>query len=124
MLLLLVGRSNTYVTLSSDSIDKLCDTAIEDGNVLVSFYVQSLLTSILMDLSVDACVSELETDPTLPERTPIDALDWQRLLTFFLENTYFAFDGYFYEQDFATLEELHTTLLKQCKTLHRIDQLD
>ncbi|XP_037501525.1 uncharacterized protein LOC119375419 [Rhipicephalus sanguineus] len=118
----LVGRSNTYVRHSGDFIDKVRDIALEDGDILVSFDVQSLFTSIPTGLAVDACVSALETDATLPERTPIEVQDLRRLLTFCLDNTYFTFEGCFYKQVHGTAMGAAVSVTAANLTMERLEQ--
>ncbi|XP_070393726.1 dnaJ homolog subfamily B member 6-like [Dermacentor albipictus] len=74
----------------------------EDDEVMVSFDVVSLFASIPTDLAVEACTSALESDRTLPGRSPIDVPDLQRLLCFCLGNTYICFDKVFYRISIRT----------------------
>ncbi|XP_065307646.2 uncharacterized protein [Dermacentor albipictus] len=92
----LVGKSSTHVSNSCDFIEKVRDVSLDNDEVMVSFDVVSLFTSIPTDLAVDACTSALESDRTLPDRSPIDVPDLKRLLCFCLGNTYFCFDKVFY----------------------------
>lgn len=62
----------------------------------------SLFTSIPTDMAVEACTTALESDRTLPDRSPIDVPDLKRLLCFCLANTYFCFDKVFYRQVHGT----------------------
>ncbi|XP_050038905.1 uncharacterized protein [Dermacentor andersoni] len=94
----LVGKSSTHVSNSCDFIEKVRDVSLDDDEVMVSFDVVSLFTSIPTDLAVEACTSALESDRTLPDRSPIDVPDLKRLLCFCLGNTYFCFDKVFYRQ--------------------------
>ncbi|XP_072144232.1 uncharacterized protein [Dermacentor andersoni] len=94
----LVGKSSTHVSNSCDFIEKVRDVSLDDDEVMVSFDVVSLFTSIPTDLAVEACTSALESDRTLPDRSPIDVRDLKRLLCFCLGNRYFCFDKVFYRQ--------------------------
>lgn len=98
----LVGKGSTHVSNSCDFIEKVRDVAIDDDEVMVSFDVVSLFTSIPTDMAVEACTTALESDRTLPDRSPIDVPDLKRLLCFCLANTYFCFDKVFYRQVHGT----------------------
>ncbi|XP_077547706.1 uncharacterized protein LOC144159928 [Haemaphysalis longicornis] len=98
----LVGNSATHVLHSGDFIDKARDIPLEGGDILVSFDVQSLFTSIPTGLAVDACVAAHERYTSLPERTPTEVPDLRRLLKFCFENTYFTFDNLLYKQVHGT----------------------
>ncbi|XP_077541239.1 uncharacterized protein LOC144153472 [Haemaphysalis longicornis] len=69
---------------------------------MVSFDVKSLFTSVPIDHAVNKCTAALESDATLPQRSPIDAADLRRLLDFCLKNTYLVFMGNFYKQSQRT----------------------
>ncbi|XP_075547643.1 4-pyridoxate dehydrogenase-like [Dermacentor variabilis] len=94
----LIGKSSTHVSNSCDFIEKVRDVSLDDDEVMVSFDLVSLFTSIPTDLAVEACTSALESDRTLPDRSSIDVPDLKRLLCFCLGNTYFCFDKVFYRQ--------------------------
>nr|XP_054925874.1 uncharacterized protein LOC129384453 [Dermacentor andersoni] len=98
----LVGKSSTHVSNSCDFIEKVCDVSLDDDEVMVSFDVVSLFTSIPTDLGVEACTSALESDRTLSDRSPIDVPDLKRLLCFCLGNMYFCFDKVFYRHAAGT----------------------
>ncbi|XP_075550212.1 uncharacterized protein LOC142583607 [Dermacentor variabilis] len=91
-----VFQGSTHVQHSEDFINKIRDFTPDDQEVLVSFDVVSLFTSVPIRLAAETCTAALDDDPTLPERTPFDVPDLKRLLLFCLENTYFTFEGTFY----------------------------
>ncbi|XP_075559328.1 uncharacterized protein LOC142590809 [Dermacentor variabilis] len=115
----LVGKSSTHVSNSCDFIEKVRDVSLDDDEVMVSFDVVSLFTSIPTDLAVEACTSALESDRTLPDRSPIDVPDLKRLLCFCLENTYFCFDNIFYRQVHGTKRSLRTSRARSHTTQPR-----
>ncbi|XP_049267386.1 uncharacterized protein LOC125756556 [Rhipicephalus sanguineus] len=69
---------------------------------MVSFDVKSLYTSVPIDFAVKVCTEALESDPSLPERTPLEAPDLSRLLEFCLSNTYLTFQKKFFKQVHGT----------------------
>lgn len=75
---------------------------LEDDDVLVSFDVCSLFTSIPVELAVETCRKRLELDERLPDRTPFDAAELCKLLHFCLSNTYFTYNSDIYKQTFGT----------------------
>ncbi|KAK8773731.1 hypothetical protein V5799_011736 [Amblyomma americanum] len=75
---------------------------IEDDEILVSFDVKSLFTSVPTDLAVKVRTDALQADATVPERTPIEVPDLSRLLQFCLSNTCFTFQESIYKQVHGT----------------------
>ncbi|XP_049273323.1 uncharacterized protein LOC125759096 [Rhipicephalus sanguineus] len=94
----LVGKSATYIRNTYDFIEKVKDTIVDPDEVLVAFDVVSLFTSVPIDMAVDVCVTALDKDPTLPERSPLEVHDLGSLLKFCLSNTYFTFQKKYYRQ--------------------------
>ncbi|XP_037505083.1 uncharacterized protein LOC119381202 [Rhipicephalus sanguineus] len=98
MLSPLVGQGNTHVRNSAHFVEKIGSLVFDEDEVMVSFGVVSLFTSIPTDLAVESCAAALEADPHLAERSPFDVPDLRKLLSFCLANTYFSFDKVFYKQ--------------------------
>ncbi|XP_077516362.1 uncharacterized protein LOC144126209 [Amblyomma americanum] len=98
----LVGKGPTFIRNSFDFTEKVRDAVVEDDDIIVSFDVTSLFTSVPVDLAVDVCAAALQNDEKLSERTPLEAQDLLRLLKFCLKNTYFVFRGSFYKQVHGT----------------------
>ena len=73
-------------------------TAPKTGECLSSYDVTVLFTSIPVDPALGIIKDLLEKDPTLKERTVMSIGDIVLLLEFCLKNTYFSFQGQFYEQ--------------------------
>ncbi|XP_037506744.2 uncharacterized protein LOC119382905 [Rhipicephalus sanguineus] len=98
----LVGKTETHVRNSYDFIEKVRNTVLHDDEIMVSFDVKSLYTSVPIDFAVKVCTDALESDPSLPERTPLEAPDLSRLLEFCLSNTYLTFQKKFFKQVHGT----------------------
>ena len=68
------------------------------GECLSSYDVSALFTSVLTDPALKIIKVLLVKDPTLKDRTVIGIDDIILLLEFCLKNTYFSFQGQFFEQ--------------------------
>ena len=69
--------------------------------IMVSFDVVSLLTSIRTTLALEVTKNRLEADPAISERTNMSVDNIMNLLEFVLDNNYFLVDGTFYKQIFG-----------------------
>ena len=68
------------------------------GECLSSYDVSVLFTSVPIDPALKIIKDLLVKDPTLKDRTVIGVDDIILLLEFCLKNTYFSFQGQFFEQ--------------------------
>ena len=68
------------------------------GECLSSYDVSALFTSVPIDPALKIIKDLLVKDPTLKDRTVIGIDDIILLLEFCLKNTYFSFQGQFFEQ--------------------------
>ena len=68
------------------------------GECLSSYDVSALFTSVPIDPALKIIKDLLVKDPTLRDRTVIGIDDIILLLEFCLKNTYFSFQGQFFEQ--------------------------
>ncbi|KAH6942490.1 hypothetical protein HPB50_006632 [Hyalomma asiaticum] len=94
--------SKSYLGPSSETSRCSAPNSSKAGSyvdeVLVSFDVKSLFASVPKDLAVKVCTAVLDSDPTLPERTPFDVPDLSRVRQFCLGNTYFTLQQSFFKQ--------------------------
>ena len=71
---------------------------LQDDEMLVSFDVKSLFTSIPVSEAIDICERRLQMDKTLSKRTSMDVNTIISLIRFCLTNTSFLYGGKPYQQ--------------------------
>ena len=98
ILKLLVGKSPHHINSTQDFVELVQNVTLLPGECLSSYDVAALLTSVPVDLALGIIKDLLKKDPTLKERTVMSVWDIVLLFEFCLKNTYFAFQGQFYEQ--------------------------
>ena len=94
----LVGKSPRHITSTQDFVEQVKQIKLEPGECLSSYDVSALFTSVPIDPALNIIKDLLEKDNTLKERTFMEVRDIILLLEFCLKNTYFSFQGQFYEQ--------------------------
>ena len=95
-------QNNKYtVKNSSDFVEKLSANTIDPQEIMVSFDVVSLLTSIPTTLALQVTKNRLECDLTISERTNLFVDNIMKLLEMMLDNNYFVFNGAFYKKIFG-----------------------
>ena len=94
----LVGKSPHHITSTQDFVEQARHIKLEPGECLSSYDVSALFTSVPIDPALNIIKDLLEKDTTLKERTVMEVGDIIFLLEFCLKNTYFSFQGQFYEQ--------------------------
>ena len=94
----LVGKTKFTLKNSYQFADLLKDVNVESNKCMVSFDVVSLFTKIPINLAKDVACEQLINDVTLSERTEMTINDIEIALNFCLNNTYFVFQGKFYQQ--------------------------
>ena len=65
---------------------------------MASFEVKALFTSVPVDPAIQIVQQKLQHDPTLQSRTNMSIPHIISLLEFYIKNTYFLFQGKYYEQ--------------------------
>ena len=94
----LVGKSPHHINSTQDFVEQAKHFKLEPGECLSSYDVSALFTSVPIDPALNVIKDLLEKDNTLKERTVMEVGDIIHLLEFCLKNTYFSFQGQFYEQ--------------------------
>ena len=94
----LVGNSIHHVNNSKEFTEEIRNIKVERGECITSFDVTALYTSIPVADAIEVIKRRLEQDTELPRRTTWSPNNILKLLEFCLVNTYFLFDGQFFEQ--------------------------
>ena len=94
----LVGQSQHYLKNTQHFIQQIQQVKLDQDEVISSYDVKALFTSVSVDPSINIVKQRLTQDPTLPKRTQMSIPQIVTLLEFCLKNTYFLFQGKYYEQ--------------------------
>ena len=94
----LVGQSPHHLKNTQHFIQQLQGKRLELGEVITSFDVKALFTSVPVQPAIHIVKQRLQQDNTLPQRTSMSIPQITSLLEFCLTNTYFFFEGKYYEQ--------------------------
>ena len=94
----LVGQSPHHLKSTQHLIQQLQGKKLEPGEVIASFDVKALFTSVPVKPATQIVKQRLQQDNTLPQRTSMSIPQITSLLEFYLTNTYFIFQGKYYEQ--------------------------
>ena len=95
----LVGQSPHHINSTQDfELNRPNTSNWTSGECLSSYDVSALFISVPIDPALQIIKDLLVKDNTLKERTVMDVEDIILLLEFCLKNTYFSFQGQFYEQ--------------------------
>ena len=91
----LVDQSSHHLKNTQHFIQQLQGKRLEPGEVITSFNVKALFTSVPVAPGIQIDKHKLQQDPTLPQRTNVSIDQIITLLEFCLTNTYF-FQGKYY----------------------------
>ena len=94
----LVGKSPHHINSTQDFVEQDRHITLVPGKCLSLYDVSALFTSVPIDPDLKIIKDLLVKDPTLEDRTVIGIDDIILLLEFCLKNTYFSFQGQFFEQ--------------------------
>ena len=92
------GLSKSYVKNSEHFAVKIENTTLNGCDLLVSFHVKSLLTSVPIDEAMSRVATLLLADSSLEERTTMSPATICQLTELCLRTTYFEFQEDFYKQ--------------------------
>ena len=94
----LVGKSPHHIISTQDFVEQVKHITLAPGECLSSYDVSALFTSVPIDPALKIIKDLLVKDSMLKDRTVIGIDDIILLLEFCLKNTYFSFQGQFFEQ--------------------------
>ena len=94
----LVGRSPHHVQNNKDFLESIRNIKLQPDECIMSYDVSALFTSIPIDPAIKIIQKHLEDEKDLSKRTSMTVNHIICLLEFCLRNTYFSFQGRYYEQ--------------------------
>ena len=94
----LEGKVPHHINSTQDFVEQVKHITLAPGECLSSYDVSALFTSVPIDPALKIIKDLLVKDPTLKDRTAIGIDDIILQLEFCLKNTYFSFQGQFFEQ--------------------------
>ena len=98
----MVGLTDSRVRNSSDFARFITSQTLLPDEVLVSFDVESLFTSVPVDVAIRVASDRPQLDDTLGDRIALSPDEICSLLSFCLNVTYLAYKGVFYRQIHGT----------------------
>ena len=99
ILKLLTGNTIHQVNNSKEFAEDIKKIKLEEGECIISCDVAALFTSIPVKSELEVTKKKLEQDTELHQRTTMSIQNILDLLEFCLFNTYFLFQGQYYEQN-------------------------
>ena len=94
----LVGQSPHHLKNTQHFIQQIQGKKLETGQVITSYDVKALFTSVPVQPAIQIVKQRLQQDTTLPQRTSMSIPQITSLLEFCLTQTYFLFEGKYYQQ--------------------------
>ena len=94
----LVGRSPHHVQNNKDFLDSIKNIKIKPDKCIMSCDVSALFTSIPIEPAINIIEKHLKEDKDLHSRTNMKIQHIISFLRFCLNNSYFSFQGRFYQQ--------------------------
>ena len=94
----LVDKLPPHINTTQDCVEQVKHIPLGPGECLSSYDVSALFTSFPVDPALYIIKVLLEKNDTFKERALLAVSDIILLLKFCLKNTYFSFQGQFYEQ--------------------------
>ena len=97
----LVGKKSTHIQNSKDLVDKLEHIELEEGEILTSFDVIALFTSLPGKEVVQMAIQQAKRDPMSSNGMLMTAEEFGDLLHMVVDTTYFRFNGRIYKQTYG-----------------------
>ena len=99
LLSLLVGKSPHHIQNSQDFVTRIKDLKLDDNEILISYDVTALFTSVPVEGAIEVVSDLLKKETSWKSRTYLNETQIICLLEFCLTTTYFKFRGQIYQQD-------------------------
>ena len=93
-----VGQSPHHINNTPQFVDYIHKVKLEPGEVITSYDIKALFTSVPVDPSITIVQQKLKQDPLLSQTTSTSIPQIVTLLEFCLKNTYYLFQGKYYKQ--------------------------
>ena len=93
-----VGKTSSYVKNSTHLVSILSELKVDTADILVSFDVKSLFTSVPVEEACRTVEKKLEADDDLIDRSSMAPKEIAALVKTCLETTYFSQNGKFFQQ--------------------------
>ena len=93
----LTGNTIHHINNSKKFADDMKETRLEKGECIITYDLSVLFISIPVTSAIQVTKNNLEQDTELHQRTTMSAYNIWELLEFCLCNTYFLFQGQFYQ---------------------------
>ena len=106
-----VGKSPHHIQNSQDFVTSIKDLKLDDKEILTSYDVTALFTSVPVDGALEVIKELLQKDDSWKSRTYLNASQIITLLEFCLTTTYFNFRGHVYQQDHGCAMGLPVSLI-------------
>ena len=94
----LTGHTDTFIGNSTQFVEESKQWELDPQDLMISFDVKSLFTSVPINVVMTILMERLEADSTLGDRTALDPYQICQLTEKCLGSTYFAFQGQIYQQ--------------------------
>ncbi|XP_076057275.1 uncharacterized protein LOC143034814 [Oratosquilla oratoria] len=98
----LVEKSERMLKNPSNFVDRLRGISLEEGDILVSFDVKSMFTSLPQDLLKQAVLSKVEGSEEFRDNEKLSTEELVRLVNLCLDSTFFRFREKVYHQRIGT----------------------
>ena len=94
----MTGLTNSFIKNSAHFVEELKKWRLDQDDLMVSFDVKSLFTTVPIDDALIILMERLQSDETLGDRTALDPYCICYLTELCLHSTYFAFQGKIFKQ--------------------------
>ena len=94
----LVSMSQHHVVNTSDFVQHLNGIRLQQEECIISYDVKAIFTSVPIQPAIDTIRTKLSQDKDLKQRASMNIHQIINLMEFCLNNTYFVFQGRYYEQ--------------------------